>query len=95
VAIVSLEQLSERLAATVVNLKRRTRPKQWLGKSIVDLCGVGKSVMAAAEFRMMHMATALPRDPVRLYPILEMQSLGILIVTGMSSHVRRDQRARG
>jgi len=36
--------------------------------------------MAVAEFRMMQIAAALPRDPVRLYPILEMQSLGILIL---------------
>src|SRR5258708_7431350 len=36
-------------------------------------------VIAVSEVRAMHMAATLSRDPIRLYPILEMQSLGVLI----------------
>jgi hypothetical protein len=36
-------------------------------------------VMAVSEFRAMYITATLPRDPIRPYPILEMQSLGVLI----------------
>ena len=36
-------------------------------------------VMAVSEVRAVQVAAALPRDPIRLYPILEMRSLGVLI----------------
>ncbi|MET4212841.1 hypothetical protein [Bradyrhizobium sp. LA2.1] len=36
-------------------------------------------LMAIAEVRALHRAALLPRDPIHLYPLLEMQSLGVLI----------------
>ncbi|WP_128931052.1 patatin-like phospholipase family protein [Bradyrhizobium zhanjiangense] len=50
-------------------------------------------VMAISEVRAMQMAAALPRDPIRMYPILEMQSLGILMIpTALRSVKTRTRR---
>jgi hypothetical protein len=68
--------------------KARSRPILLAGRlaafrrSVMPaLLAVGfAAVMAVSEVRAMYMAAALPRDPIRLYPILEMQSLGLVIL---------------
>jgi hypothetical protein len=56
-------------------------------------------VMAVSEVRAMYMAAALPRDPIRLYPIIEMQSLGVLIfpaaLRSVEARARRHLRYAG
>jgi hypothetical protein len=49
-------------------------------------------VMAVSEVRAMQMAAALPRDPIRLYPIIEMQSLGILMIPAALRYVKARTR---
>ncbi|KJC40240.1 hypothetical protein UB31_28650 [Bradyrhizobium sp. LTSP849] len=67
--------------------KCRSRPILLAGRlaafrrsAMPALLAVGfAGVIAVSEVRAMHMAATLPHDPIRLYPIIEMQSLGVLI----------------
>ncbi|MGY3621932.1 hypothetical protein [Bradyrhizobium sp. USDA 10063] len=52
------------------------------------------AVMAASEVRAMHIAAAMPLHPIRPYPLLELQSLGVLILPAalrsVEMYARRD-----
>jgi hypothetical protein len=63
------------LAGDFATFCRRTMP---------TLLAIGfAGTMVAAELQALHTAALLPTEPVRLYPVLEMHSLGIVFLPGI------------